>query len=349
MTNISAETCLSLTAWMKEKVKKVVVLTHANPDGDALGSSLGLHCVLKNAGFQSTVIFPTDFPSLVPGLTEYRDWVIFDHHEKKAGRLLEEADLLFFLDFNDPKRVGKVTKKLDQLSKMVVLIDHHPQPMIDTPFLFSDIRVSSTAELVYDFVIKMGWGDLLDKAGATALLTGIIADTASFSHNAKRPELYKAASELIARGADQHKIQEALFNTNSADRLRLLGYALSEKMMIFPEYHAAMISLTREELKKFNFRMGDTEGFVNYPLSVKGIIFSAFFLENEEKIKISFRSKGGFAVNEFSVLHFGGGGHHNAAGGESRQSLTDATEKWISLLPDYAESLEKESKQEAEF
>ena len=349
MTNINAETCASLKAWMKEKVRKVVVLTHANPDGDALGSSLGLHCVLKNAGFQSAVIFPTDFPSLVPGLREYSDWIIYEHHQKVCDRLLEEADLLFFLDFNDPKRIGKVKKKLDQLSKMVVLIDHHPQPMVATQFLFSDTKVSSTAELVYDFVVKMGWGHCLNSAGATALLTGIIADTASFSHNAKRPELYKAASELIAIGADQHKIQEALFNTNSAGRLRLLGYALSEKMKIFPEYHAALISLTREELKKFNFKMGDTEGFVNYPLSVKGIIFSAFFLENEEKIKISFRSKGGFAVNEFSALHFDGGGHHNAAGGESKLSLKDATDKWISLLQQYSEFLEKESLKEGEF
>ncbi len=215
--------------------------------------------------------------------------------------------------------------------------------MVETPFLFSDTKVSSTAELAFDFIAKMGWMDQLDAAGANALLTGIIADTASFSHNAGRPELYEAASRLIAKGANQHRIQESLFNTNTADRLRLLGYALSEKMKIFPEYHAALISLTREELKKFNFKIGDTEGFVNYPLSVKGIIFSAFFLENAEKIKISFRSKGGFAANEFSALHFGGGGHHNAAGGESRQSLDESVEKWISLLPHYSQSLEKES------
>ncbi len=349
MTSIDGETCVSLLAWMKEKVRKVVVLTHANPDGDALGASLGLNSVLRNAGFQSVVIFPTDFPSLVPGMKEFSNWIIFEQHERVCGQMLEEADLLFFLDFNDPKRIGKVKRKLDQLTKMIVLIDHHPQPMIETPFLFSDTTVSSTAELVYDFVVRMGWGHFLDAAGATALLTGIIADTASFSHNAKRPELYRAVAELIALGADQHKIQESLFNTNSADRLRLLGYALSEKMEIFPEYHAAMISLTREELKKFNYKIGDTEGFVNYPLAVKGIIFSAFFLENEEKIKISFRSKGGFAVNEFSSLHFGGGGHHNAAGGESKQSLKDALEKWITLLPQYSEILEKESLKEAEF
>lgn len=345
MTNINPETCRALSLWMAENVKKIVVITHANPDGDALGSSLGLHCVLQHAGFQSTVIYPTDFPQLVPEMNNYSDWMVFEQSEKVAGSLLEEADLLFFLDFNDPKRVGKMKKKLDKLSKKVVLIDHHPQPMIATPFLFSDTKVSSTAELVYDFVVKMGWVKYLDQAGAMALLTGIIADTASFSHNARRSELYKAVSELIARGADPLKIQKALFNTNSADRLRLLGFALSEKMVIFPQYHAAYISLTKEELKRFNFKIGDTEGFVNYPLSIEGIVFSTFFMENEEKIKISFRSTGGFAVNEFSALHFSGGGHHNAAGGESRQSLKEAVSRWIELLPKYSADLEKESLQ----
>jgi phosphoesterase RecJ-like protein len=300
---------------------------------------------LQHAGYLSTVIYPTDFPHLVPGMKDYSDWMVYEQNDAVANRVLEEADLLFFLDFNDPKRVGKVKKKLDQLHKKVVLIDHHPMPIIDTPFLFSDIRVSSTAELVYDFVVKMGWGDFLDRSGATALLTGIIADTASFSHNAKRSELYKAVSELIARGADQLNIQKALFNTNSAERLRLLGFALSEKMVIFPEYHAAYISLTREELKRFNFKIGDTEGFVNYPLSIEGIVFSTFFMENEDKIKISFRSTGSFAANEFSALHFGGGGHHNAAGGESRQSLKEAVDKWIALLPSYSADLNKESQQ----
>jgi len=346
MTNISPESCRSLLLWMQEKVKKVVLVTHANPDGDALGSTLGLHSVLLNAGFQSAVVYPTDFPPLVPGLENYANWVIFDNSEKQACRILDEADLLFFLDFNDIKRTGRVRKKLEALSTKVVLIDHHPQPIVETPFLFSDTKVSSTAELAFDFIVKMGWLQHLDKLAANALLTGIIADTASFSHNAGRPELYDATARLIAKGADQHSIQEALFNTNSADRLRLLGFALSEKMRIFPEYHAALISLTKEELKKFNFKVGDTEGFVNYPLSVKGIIFSAFFLENEEKIKISFRSKGGFAANDFSALHFGGGGHHNAAGGESRKSLQEAVDNWISLLPQYSDSLEKESRAE---
>jgi phosphoesterase RecJ-like protein len=342
MTNIHVETCHSLLAWMKEKAKKIVILTHANPDGDALGSSLGLNSVLQNAGYESVVVFPTDFPPIVPNLKEYRNWIIFEQHEKKAKQLIQEADLLFLLDFNDIKRVGKVKKSIENPNGKLVLIDHHPQPAIEPDFLFSDTKVSSTAELVYDFVVKMGWSECIDANGAGALLSGIIADTASFNHNARRPELYKAVSELIGLGADPDKIHEVLFNTNSEERLRMLGYALSEKMELFPEYHTAIISLTRDELRRFNFKIGDTEGFVNYPLSIKGIVFSAFFLENEDKVKISFRSKGGFAVNEFSALHFGGGGHHNAAGGESRLSLSTAVRTFIDLLPRYAESLDYE-------
>jgi bifunctional oligoribonuclease and PAP phosphatase NrnA len=346
MTNIDINMCQSLIGWMKREVKNIVILTHANPDGDALGSSLGLNSVLQNAGYNSVVIFPTDFPSVVPSLNDYKGWVIFEHQEKKSEKLMKKADLIFMLDYNDIKRVGKVRRCLEPLPVNLVLIDHHPQPSIETRWLFSDTSVSSTAELVYDFIVKMGWVENLDTLGAQALLTGIIADTASFSHNAKRKELYQAVSELIGKGADQYKIHEVLFNTNTEDRLRLLGYALSEKMEIFPQYHAAIISLNREELKRYNFKIGDTEGFVNYPLSIKGIIFSAFLLENEEKIKISFRSKGGFAVNDFSARHFSGGGHHNASGGESRQSLEVAVRELKDLLPQYAEMLEQESLKE---
>lgn len=347
MTNVNPENCLELLSWMKDKVQNIVILTHANPDGDALGSSLGLNCVLKNAGFNSTVVFPTNFPQILPGISAYDHWMIYEHNERKAWQLFGSADLFFMLDFNDLKRLGKVKEKVEELKTPVVLIDHHPQPLIVTPYLFSDTRVSSTAELVYDFIVKMGWENLLDAKGATALLTGIIADTASFSHNARRSELYLATANLIQHGADQYRIQEALFNTNTEDRLKLLGFALSEKMQIFPEYHTAVISLSAEELKKYNFRIGDTEGFVNYPLSIKGIIFSCFFMENEDKIKISFRSKGGFAVNEFSASHFSGGGHRNASGGESRKTLSESVADLIGLLPEYAALLEEESKKEA--
>lgn len=346
MTNITVEACHSLLSWMNDHAKKIVILTHANPDGDALGSALGLNCVLLNVGFSSEIVFPTDFPPIVHSFKDYINWTIFERNEKGTLQRIIDADLLFLLDFNDLKRVGKVNKVLDLKKKNVVLIDHHPQPLIDTPFLFSDTHVSSTAELVYDFVVKMGWEQNLDAPGANALLTGIIADTASFSHNARRPELYKAVANLISLGADQIKIQEALFNTNSEERLRLLGYALSKKMVIFSQYHTAIIELSNEELKRYNFKIGDTEGFVNYPLSIKGIIFSCFFMENEDKIKISFRSKGGFAVNEFSARHFSGGGHHNAAGGESRKSLKEAVMEFEALLPRYAEVLEAESLKE---
>lgn len=343
MTNISPDRCRDLGAWMKENVRKIVLITHANPDGDALGSSLGLNGVLNRAGYQSTVIFPTDFPPIISGLNDYSRWMVYLHQDQEAEKLIREADMRIYLDFNDIRRAGKVRIPLEKLKTPVVLIDHHPDPIIDAGYIFSDIRVSSTAELVYDFIVKMGWSEQIDPLSANALLTGIIADTASFSHNARRAELYRATASLVDHGADQARIQEALFNTNTEERLRLLGFALSEKMEIFPQFHAAIIVLSREELKRFNYKIGDTEGFVNYPLSISGIIFSAFFMENEDKIKISFRSKGPFAVNEFSASHFSGGGHFNAAGGESRQTLREAVQKLIELLPSYAGRLEEAS------
>jgi phosphoesterase RecJ-like protein len=193
----------------------------------------------------------------------------------------------------------------------------------------------------------MGWSGYLDARGAGALLTGIIADTASFNHNARRPELYRAVADLIEMGADTDQIHEALFNTISEERLRMLGYSLSEKMELFHDYHTAIIALSRDELRKYNFKMGETEGFVNYPLSIKGVVFSALFLETEDKVKISLRSKGSFAVNQFSATHFNGGGHHNAAGGESRLSLSEVVKQFISLLPDYAKELESKMGDEA--
>ncbi|MCE1198827.1 MAG: DHH family phosphoesterase [Marinilabiliales bacterium] len=333
------ESIPKLQALLASSVQKIAIVTHVNPDGDAIGSSLGLNRILQNAGFHSSVIFPTNFPAVMTGLPRFRSWTVYEQQQELSERILKEADLIFCLDFNDVRRSGKVGSYMSSLVKPVVLIDHHPYPQIAANFSFSETAVSSTSELVYRFVHAMDWQNYLDGLASDALLTGIIADTASFAHNASRPELYEAVSGLIALGADQIKIQEALFNTNSEDRLRLLGYTLSEKMIILPEYHTAILSLSRAELLSFNFKMGDTEGFVNYPLSIEGIVFSVLFLENEDKVKISFRSKGGFAVNELSSTHFSGGGHLNAAGGEAREPLAVAIERFKGILPDYKNQL----------
>jgi len=336
--------CNRVNNWLRTEVKKIVIIPHVNPDGDAIGASLGLNDVMLHAGFESQVIVPNDYPVYLNWLGSRGIPMIYEQNTEKCRKLIDQADALFFLDFNDSKRLGKLEEFLSAKSIPVVLIDHHPDPQIKADYLFSDTDVSSTAELVYDFVEAIGMLDHLGPVGANALLTGIIADTGSFSHNASRHSTFRTVSELIKRGAEKERINESLFNNFSEKRMRLLGHCLSEKMEIFPQYRSALIWLNAKELKKFDFHPGDTEGFVNYPLSIKGVVFSAFFMEKNDLVKISFRSKGSFSTNEFSGTHFNGGGHRNASGGETRLPIEEALALFRSLLPQYSEELEQDFK-----
>ena len=342
MERFDLNLCQEVKEWLKKDVKKIVIIPHVNPDGDAIGSALGLNDVFNNAGFESNVIVPNDFPVYLSWLGSVGVPLIYDQNSEQCNKLIDNTDALFFLDFNDVKRLGKLEEYLRSNTKKIVLIDHHPDPQIKADFMFSDMNVSSTAELVYDFVEALDMLDSLGVNGANALLTGIIADTGSFSHNASRPPMYHIVGELIKRGADKGKINESLYNNFSEKRMRLLGYCLSEKMEIFPEFRTALIWLSAEELKRFDFHPGDTEGFVNYPLSVRGVVFSAFFMEKHDQVKISFRSKGSFATNDFSGVHFNGGGHRNASGGETKLSMEEALALFRELLPQYSERLEKD-------
>ena len=342
MERFDLNTCKKVKEWLWKDVKRIVIIPHINPDGDAIGSAIGLNDVFKNTGFESCVIVPNDYPSYLSWLGHDDIPYIYEQCKERCNRLIDRADALFFLDFNDVKRLGKLEEYLSLKTKPVVLIDHHPEPQIKAEYLFSDTDVSSTAELVYDFIKTVGMLDKLGIKGANALLTGIIADTGSFSHNASRPSTYSIVGELISRGADKDLINESLYNDFSEKRMRLLGYCLSEKMEIFRQYRAAMIWLTSEELKRYDFQIGDTEGFVNYPLSVKGIIFSAFFIQKHDHVKVSFRSKGSFATNEFSSAHFNGGGHKNASGGETNLSMQEAITLFRELLPQYSSLLIKD-------
>ncbi len=342
MERFDLNTCQKVNEWLKNDVKRIVIIPHVNPDGDAIGSALGLNDVFNNAGFESGVIVPNDFPVYLNWLGSEGVPLIYEQKSEQCHKLIDQADALFFLDFNDVKRMGKLEEYLRSNTKKTVLIDHHPDPQIKADFMFSDTNVSSTAELVYDFVDAMDMLDHLGVNGANALLTGIIADTGSFSHNASRPPMYHIAGDLIKRGADKERINESLYNNFSEKRMRLLGYCLSEKMEIFPEFRTALIWLSAEELKRFDFHPGDTEGFVNYPLSVKGVVFSAFFMEKHDQVKVSFRSKGSFATNDFSGVHFNGGGHRNASGGETKLSMEEALSLFRALLPQYSLKLEED-------
>lgn len=335
--------CKKISDWLLSAVKKAVIIPHINPDGDALGSAYGLNRILQNAGISSAVISPDGFPENLNWLGKSSKALIYEKEKKVCEKLIDEADVLFLLDFNDIKRIGKLKDVISDKSTPKILIDHHPNPEISADFIFSDIEVSSTAELVYYFLEETGLIKYLDQESSEALLTGIIADTGSFSHNAFRPGMYKISGKLIEMGADKERINSHLFNNFSEKRMRLLGHCLSLKMEIFSEYHTALIWLTKEELKEYDFHPGDTEGFVNYPLSINGIILSVFFMEMSDQVKISFRSKGDFPTNLLSSAYFNGGGHKNASGGELKIPVEEAVNLFRQVLPRYSDQLNKES------
>ncbi|WP_430972239.1 DHH family phosphoesterase [Sunxiuqinia rutila] len=321
--------------------QKVVILPHINPDGDAVGSALGLSRVLKNSGLQVEVISANDYPSFYNWIEGHEQVTLFSKNPKKVQQLLDESSLLICLDFNHLSRTGELKPLVENYGKSCVLIDHHPYPEDFADVLISHPECSSTAELVYHVLKASGLEQYLDREAASALFCGIMTDTGSFDYNVSDPQTFQTVGELLKFGIDQDYIHAQVFDNYSADRMRLLGYCLNECMEVFPEYHAAVMYLSKETQKKFNFVPGDSEGFVNYPLSIKGIHFSTLFSEKDGMVKASFRSKGEFAVNEFASENFNGGGHRNAAGGEVFASLEETLDKYRRLLPVYQEKLEK--------
>ncbi|HSH50883.1 MAG TPA: bifunctional oligoribonuclease/PAP phosphatase NrnA, partial [Bacteroidales bacterium] len=266
-------------------------------------------------------------------------------YKRQSGTVLNamaKADVIFALDFNDASRINDLEKYLINAPAKKVLIDHHPEPGNFADIVISDVTYSSTAELVYHVLESLGDGHLIDKTIAKCLYTGIMTDTGSFNYNSSQPYTYYVVSKLIGSGINKDQIYWNIYDNFSADRMRLLGYCLHKKMEVFSEYHSALISITKEELKKFNFAPGDSEGFVNFPLSIKGIRFSAIFIENDKQVKISFRSKGTFPANKFAEKHFNGGGHKNASGGNSNETLEKTLQKFRDLLPQYKTALKND-------
>ncbi|MEA1896700.1 MAG: bifunctional oligoribonuclease/PAP phosphatase NrnA [Bacteroidota bacterium] len=323
-----------------EKAKSIVILSHKNPDGDAIGSSLGLYHFLKMKGKLVKVIVPNDYPEFLHWLPG-NDFVIqYEKEPEVTGELIEKAELIFSLDFNDLKRLGKLGEIVEKnRTASRILIDHHPNPKHFCDIEMSAIHVSSTAELVYHLIQRIDDKALKNKDICECLYVGVMTDTGCFSFNSSNPATFRAVAHLLESGIDKDYIYDRVFNNYSAGRMKLMGYCLNHKMHIVPEYHTAYISLSQKEMKEYDFKMGDSEGFVNLPLSIEGIRFSAFFIEKACHTKISFRSRGDFPVNEFSASHFGGGGHMNAAGGESKESLKESINHLVSLLPDYSKWL----------
>ena len=327
---------------VKELLKNsqnIVLTTHHNPDGDAIGSVLGFYHSLKSIGISSSVVIPNGFPEFLGWLPGVDVVTKYSHQKDIATATLKNADIIFCLDFNGFRRTETMEKPLAESKAIKVLIDHHPEPESMFDYSFSFTEVSSTAELVFEVLSEMFGSDCVNSDAAECLYVGMMTDTGSFSYACSRERTFAIAGKLVEKGVNVERVQGLVYNNFSAKRMQLLGYCLAEKMKVFPEHNAAYIWLTKDELKKYKHQNGDTEGFVNYPLSIKGVVFSVLFMENDGFIKVSLRSRGTFPVNEFSKRYYNGGGHTNAAGGKSFTSMGEAIAKFEELLVEYSSKL----------
>lgn len=317
--------------------RRCAIVTHYNPDGDALGSALGLMHVLRAAGHRATVVLPNRAPSFLQWMPGAEQALSPDREKDTAIAAIRESEILFCLDFNRQDRVG-VLEEVLRAHPFTVLVDHHRDPAEFAAIAFSDITACATSQMIVDIVNALGWADLVGVDAATCLYTGIMTDSGSFRFSSTTPHTMRVAAWLMEKGAPFTKAHEAIMDDNRAIRMKLLGFALSERMEVLPEWDTAIISLSLADLKRFDFQPGDTEGFVNYGLAIRGIQLAAFFMERPDLVKVSLRSKGTLPVDELVKLHFNGGGHRNAAGGQSAEGLTDAVNRFKALLPGFMEA-----------
>lgn len=330
---------LEITAELA-KADNIVIVPHKGPDGDAIGSSLGLFHFLKDKGHQVQVIAPNDYPHFLKWLPGNEEVMIYESEKERADEIISKAEIIFTLDFNDLSRCGNMQESLTSSKAVFVMIDHHQEPSDYAHYTYSNSQMSSTCEMVYKFICKLRAGKKITPEIATCLYAGIMTDTGSFRFSSTSSDTHRAIADLMDKGAKNFEIHNNIFDTNSENKLQLLGTAL-QNLKVIPEFRTAYITLSQEELDRHNFKKGDTEGFVNYGLSLEGIVFAVIFIENENEniVKISFRSKGEFDVNKFARSHFNGGGHINAAGGKSELSLNDTAVKFNKILPEYREQL----------
>jgi phosphoesterase RecJ-like protein len=314
--------------------KKIAIIPHRNPDGDAMGSTLGLYHVLKQLQHDVVVIAPNEFPDFLAWLPNSEKVLVFERSFDKCKAILEQSEVIFTLDFNALHRTGdQMENVLKSLSATSIMIDHHQSPDGYANYTFSDTAYGSTCQMVYDFIYQLGYENLLNKTVATCLYTGIVTDSGSFRFPKTTSATHRCVADLIEKGINNSEIHNLLFENSTYNRLLLLGKAL-QNLKILDQYKTTYITLSQDELNAFGHQKGDTEGIVNYGLSIKGIDFTAIFIENKEEgiIKISFRSQGDFDVNQFARNHFQGGGHINAAGGKSFLSLEETIQQFIAIL-----------------
>lgn len=320
--------------------QKIVITTHHKPDGDAMGSSLGLFNFLIQQGHHVSVITPTDYPDFLAWMPCNDKVIIFTEHKPKATSLIADADIIFCLDFNALSRINEMGVLVGGSKGIKVLIDHHPDPENFDDYRYWKTKAVATAQLVYSFIVEeLNKKEFINKDVATCLYTGIMTDSASFHLPNTTSAVHRITAELIDAGAENWRIYDLVYNNSSENRLRFLGMCLSGRLEVLPEYKTAIIAVSKQDLDQYGIVTGDTEGIVNYALSISGICLAAFIVERSDKVKLSLRSKGEFPANEICKKYFNGGGHRNAAGGCSTDSLEQVIAKFKLILPDYKKLL----------
>ena len=323
------------TKWF-ERADKIVIVSHVSPDGDAIGSSLGLAQFLDSQDKTVNVIVPNAFPDFLKWMPGSTDILLYDRYKEFADKLINEADIICCLDFNSLKRIEEMAETVATSPARQTLIDHHLYPEDFCRIVISHPEISSTSELVFRLICRMGYFSDISREGAECIYTGMMTDTGGFTYNSNNREIYFIISELLSKGIDKDDIYRKVYNTYSESRLRLMGYVLSN-MKVYREYNSALISLTKEEQGKFDYIKGDSEGFVNIPLSIKNVRFSCFLREDTERriIKISLRSVGTFPCNKLAAEFFNGGGHLNASVGEFTGTMAEAKQVFEEALKKY--------------
>jgi phosphoesterase RecJ-like protein len=320
--------------------QKIVITTHHKPDGDAMGSSLGLYNYLIQQGHHAKVIAPTDYPDFLSWLPGNENVIVYTESKEEAAALIAEAKLIFCLDFNALSRINDMGDLVGASSAYKIMIDHHLEPADFDDYRHWDINACATAQLVYDFIVnELKHPELVNKDVATCLYTGIMTDSASFRLPNTTSAVHRIVANLIDAGAVNWRIHELVYNSASESRLRFLGHCLANCLEVLPEYNTAIIAVSKQDLERFDVETGDTEGVVNYALSMASIKLAAFIVERTDRVKLSLRSKGEFPANEICKKYFNGGGHRNAAGGHSDAPLADVIEQFKQILPEYKKLL----------
>jgi phosphoesterase RecJ-like protein len=315
--------------------EKILLISHINPDGDSIGAQLALYHYLMSKGKQADMIAPNNLQEFLKWMDGADKINIFIKKREKCQRLIEEAGLIVMIDFNQPDRLGEAQKLVTASEAPKVIIDHHLDPHDFADLVISDPSKCSTSELVHELINEIDGEPFMSKSYAEALYVGIITDTGNFEHGSYSGSTYRIVADLLESGIEKEKIHNLVYNNFSAKRMRLMGFALNQRMIVLPEYQSAYVYLTRKDLADYNHVKGDTEGFVNLPLSIKGVVFTALFIEKEGFVKLSFRSKGDFPANKFAARYFAGGGHMNASGGDYFDTLDNTIAYFLKVLKEF--------------